>query len=158
MKDSRLRELVEMALIAALYVAMSFLIPVTTFGIINFRCSEVLMMLPFYNRKYSLSMIVGCFIVNLFSTMKADVIFGTLATAIVCFIIERISQDWLVPIVAATVNGLIVGLELHIYLKYQIGFAIGSVFLGELIIMTIGLILFKFILMKNTKFKKLVLQ
>lgn len=151
-----IRQWSEMAIIAAMYVVLTFMVPMVAFGVINFRISEILMVLPFFNHRYSYSVIVGCFIVNLFSPMGVpDIVFGTLATAIACLLIVKINKFWLVPVIATIVNGVIIGIELNLVLKQPLFFAMGSVALGEFIIMMIGTFIFYFAV-KNSRFKKLI--
>ncbi|GKQ42459.1 membrane protein [Companilactobacillus sp. RD055328] len=158
MKKITTQDWIELAIIAAMYVVLTTAIAPFSYGIINFRVSEVLMMLPFFNHKYSISLIAGCFIANLFSPMgMPDIIFGTLATTIVCIIIMLISKSWLVPIIAAVVNGIIIGIELNLVLKLPLWASIGSVALGEVIIMIIGWAIFYFA-MRNKQFNKLVMN
>lgn len=158
MKKYTTRQWSEMAIITAMYVALTFVLPMVAFGIINFRVSEILMVLPFLNHKYSYSVILGCFIVNLFSPMGIpDMIFGTLATAIVCLLLVKINNFWLIPIIATVVNGVIIGIELNLVLKQPLFIAMGSVALGEFIIMMIGTIVFYFAI-KNKRFKQLITE
>jgi uncharacterized membrane protein len=119
------------------------------------------MLLPFFNHKYSWSLIVGCFISNIFSASLGvyDLVLGTLATAIACYLITRVPKDvkflWTVPVICAVVNGLIVGAELHFVLKLPFALNFVTVGLGELVVVAIGAVIFYF-LMKNQNFKKLI--
>ena len=77
------KNLVRLALVAALYAALTLALPGLSFGAVQFRFSEILVLLCFYRKDYSISLILGCFIANCFSPMALmDMIFGTLATAI----------------------------------------------------------------------------
>ncbi len=157
------RDITQLALIAALYVAVTIAPVVSAFsyGQIQFRVSEILMLLPFFNHKYSWSLIVGCFISNIFSASLGvyDLVLGTLATAIACYLITRVPKDvkflWTVPVICAVVNGLIVGAELHFVLKLPFALNFVTVGLGELVVVAIGAVIFYF-LMKNQNFKKLI--
>lgn len=75
--------LVRSAIVAALYVVLTLLVPMPQYGPIQFRFSEILVLLVFYNRKYIPGLVLGCAIANLFSPMAwFDVIFGTLSSYI----------------------------------------------------------------------------
>ncbi|WP_334333696.1 QueT transporter family protein [Companilactobacillus sp. HBUAS59544] len=163
MSKLKTRDITQLALIAALYVAVTIapVISAFSYGQIQFRVSEILMLLPFFNHKYSWSLIVGCFISNIFSASLGvyDLVLGTLATAIACYLITRVPKDvkflWTVPVICAVVNGLIVGAELHFVLKLPFALNFVTVGLGELVVVAIGAVIFYF-LMKNQNFKKLI--
>lgn len=162
MRELKIKDITQIAIIAALYVALTVAPGLSAFayGSIQFRVSEILMLLPFYNPKYSWSLILGCFISNIFSGSLGiyDMIFGTSATAIACYLITKVpNRDnmlWLVPIICAVVNGIIVGAELYFVLKIPFWINAFSVAIGELAVVIIGTIVF-YILMKNRNFSRL---
>ena len=61
------KNLVRLALVAALYAALTLALPGLSFPAIQFRFSEILVLLCFYRKDYSISLILGCFIANCFS-------------------------------------------------------------------------------------------
>ena len=73
------------ALIAALYVALtyaSFMFGLSS-GVIQFRLSEMLCVLPIFMPEAVIGLTLGCFIANLVTDAVIwDIIFGTLATFI----------------------------------------------------------------------------
>ena len=74
--------LVSTALIAAIYVVMTLAIAPLSFGMIQIRISEVLMLMAFIDKKYAPGLVLGCFIANCFSPFgMMDVVFGTACTA-----------------------------------------------------------------------------
>ena len=89
-----------LSLIAALYVVLSLVLAPISFGIVQFRIAEVLVLLCFFKKEFCISLVVGCFITNLFSPFGLDILFGTLHTLIsVIFILyihfikkEKINQ------------------------------------------------------------------
>lgn len=69
--------LVSTALIAAIYVVMTLAIAPLSFGMIQIRISEVLMLMAFIDKKYAPGLVLGCFIANCFSPFgMMDVVFG----------------------------------------------------------------------------------
>ena len=75
--------LVKSAVVAALYAVLTLLLPVASYGPIQFRFSEILVLLVFYNKRFIPGLILGCAIANLFSPMMLfDVVFGTLSSYI----------------------------------------------------------------------------
>lgn len=157
MKKNKYLDLIEISVIAALYVVLTIVVQPISFGEIQFRLSEVLMLLVFYNRKYSLSMILGCLIANLWSPyLLWDMIFGTLATALSCLFMVK-SKSLIVASIWPTVfNALIVGAEIAILSNISYLFCILTVGFGELVVVTVfGTIVFK-TLMQNPDIKELI--
>ena len=82
--------LVKSAAVAALYAVLTLLLPVASYGPIQFRFSEILVLLVFYNKRFIPGLVLGCAIANLFSPMMVfDVVFGTLSSFIAFKLMQR---------------------------------------------------------------------
>lgn len=140
-----MENLTRLALVAAMYVAISLLIPGMDYGIVQFRFSEFMVLLCFYRKDYSVSMILACLIVNLFSPLGwYDIVFGTLATAISVIPMYYMKNIYLAALLPIVSNGVIVGFELHHVLGDPLWLAMGSVALSEFIIIgIIGVVIFR---------------
>ena len=57
------------AMIASVYAALTLAISPIAYSEIQFRLSEIMVFLAFYNKKYIPGLIIGCIIANLFSPM-----------------------------------------------------------------------------------------
>lgn len=138
--------LVKSALIAALYAALTMLLPFSYLGV-QFRVAEVLTLLVFIDRRYIYGLTFGCLIANLGSPLgPIDVIFGTLATLIALQLIAR-TKNLLATLWPAIVNGLIIGAILYYLLDLPYLLSAAQVFFGEFVVVTlIGYFLFKRIL------------
>ena len=178
MKNLSVRKIAILSVVAALYVAVTMALGSLAYGNIQFRISEALVLLCFYKKEYCYSMIVGCLIANITSTVSAiDMIVGTFATllaVVVIFLCSKylpailknkfgMSENYAstVALITASIspvifNGIIVGLELKFVSGLPLLLTMGQVALGELVCVTIvGVILFK-ILEKNKSFMKLI--
>lgn len=103
------------ALIATLYVAITLLFKPFSYGPIQVRLSEALLLLLIVNKRLSYGLILGCLVANFFSELGIyDVVFGTLATALTCYAMIRSKNDTMRLLYPALFNGIIVGLELTI--------------------------------------------
>lgn len=155
----RVKDIVEIAIIAALYVVLTILIQPLAYAGTQFRISELLMLLCFFNKKYSLSMIVGCLVANLWSPyLLWDMIFGTTATALACYFMTKSKHIIVASLFPAIFNGIIVGAEIAILDKLPYLLQVVSVAFGEIVVVTIiGCTLFT-ILMKNSEVKKLICE
>ena len=78
MKKLTARDMVQIALVAAIYIALTITPPFNaiSFGAYQFRISEMINFMAFYNRKYIIGVTIGCMISNFFSFGILDVFVG----------------------------------------------------------------------------------
>ena len=78
------RDMVQIALVAAIYVVLTVTPPfnVLSYGAYQFRIAEMMNFMAFYNRKYIIGLTIGCMIANLFSPLWIDVFVGGGSTLI----------------------------------------------------------------------------
>lgn len=166
-------KLVKMALIVAIYVAVTGVFAPISFGNIQFRISEILVLLIFVDGLYLVPLTLGCAISNfLFSTMGlVDVICGTGATFLALvmiyltkqFMIKRDVKNitlilFASSVWAAIVNGVIVGAELYYVLQLPFWLSVIEVAVGEFVVVSIvGVMVFKYILSNERLKDKLIL-
>lgn len=150
------KELAKNALIIAVYVAVSMSLLSLSFGPIQVRLAEALMVLCLKDKKYINTLTLACFVTNLVGFMNGlnpmfvDLVVGTLATYIAAVLMFK-TKDILTlnkPIIAllmpALINGIMVGLELSFY--FELPFLINFIYVavGEIISVTIvGLLIYK---------------
>lgn len=139
------KDIARQAIIAALYAAICVALAPISYGAIQLRISEMLMVLPFYNKKYTVGLTLGCLIANLYSPELGlwDPIFGTLATLIACLIISRLETAKFVALAAAAVNGVIIGAMLYFVLGLPFMFSAATVAIGEFIAVFAGVAVMK---------------
>ena len=137
------RRLCACAITAALYAAVTILSAPISYGAVQFRLSEALMVLCWFRPWLGAGLTLGCLIANLFSTVTAlDLVIGTLATALACLWTARVKRTWLVPVPAILCNGLLVGAMLALVLTPAaplsgFGLFFAQVALGEAAVMYI---------------------
>ena len=123
------REVTKMALVAALYVAVTFVLQPVGYGNIQFRVAEMFNFLALANKRYVWAVTIGCGIANLASPNGLlDVVVGSSCTFFVTAFIFALSMFT----VAAQLT-----------LLYQAPFFFNwlTIGIGELLSMTIGGIL-----------------
>ncbi len=152
-----IKNIVRLALVAAIYVALTLAVQPIAYGPIQMRVSELLVLLCFYRKDYCVSLTLGCLIANLFSPFGLyDIIFGTLATAVAVIPMFYMPNIWLAALLPVVSNGIIVGFELFLCGE-PLWFSMGSVAVGELVVVGIvGAPLFKFALERSKPFMKAV--
>lgn len=98
------------AVTSALYVALTLAFAPISFGAVQFRISEALMVLPMFFPESVWALTLGCLISNFASSFGwIDIVFGTLATLLACLYCSLIKNKYLAPIPAVLFNGVIVG-------------------------------------------------
>ncbi len=87
MKNEKVRRLTEAGVIAALYAGLTLLLPVASFGPIQFRLSEILTVLPAFTPAAVPGLTLGCLLANGFGLAAGanlagawDLLVGTGAT------------------------------------------------------------------------------
>lgn len=79
--------MVRSALIAALYAALTFVIPFSS-GLMQVRLSEAMCVLPYFMSSAVPGLFIGCLIGNLVSgAIPVDVIFGSLASLLAAYMV-----------------------------------------------------------------------
>ena len=136
--NKNLQFIVQAAVIAAAYTALTMLFAPISFGhaIFQFRVSEALTVLPAITAASIPGLFIGCLLSNLLvgGIGPIDIIFGSLATLIAAILSRKLKNTpWLVPLPPVIINALIVGSYLN-FLKLQdvsLAVSVGWVALGQ---------------------------
>ena len=157
------KELAYGAVIAGLYAACSLIPPISaiSYGPIQFRISEALMLLCLISPSAVVGVTIGCFIANIFTPFGAnffDLVFGTLATllaAVTTYLLRKplTKHILLAPLPTVIFNALIVGSYLPIFMtdsSVAVHYYIFTVGAGEVAVCYIlGIALAKFCMKKG---------
>lgn len=152
------RSLTHGAIIAAMYVALTylqnFLLPNSTSFAIQCRVSEALCVLAFFTPAAIPGLTLGCLIFNISyaAALPLDIVAGPLATFLATFSMARLAKVTVhgIPILGlampAFFNAILVGWELTVYIGGAFWLNAVYVALGELIALYIfGTILYLFL-------------
>lgn len=145
MKKFQLKDLIFQAMIAAIYFVFTIILKPISYGYIQFRLSELLIILILFAPKHLIGITMGCFIANFFSDIPVfDVPFGTLATllsGIMMILFKRKTWTLIFPVI---LNGVIIGLVLFygLSLPIPVYYVMGYVALGELLVLTLGTVIY----------------
>lgn len=147
MKNLYLKDLLFQSMIAAAYVVLSLLFKDISFGMIQFRISELLVILILFSPKHLIGVTLGCLIANLFSPMLAfDVPIGTSATLLAGLLMILFRRKVGTIIFPTIINAFAVGWMLWFALDYPFWESVGYVALGEFVItVVIGLPIYLFL-------------
>ena len=157
MKKINIRFIAESAIIAALYVALTWVLAPISYGNIQFRISEVLMLLVVFNPKYSISLIIGCLVANTTSSLGwYDMVFGTLATMVAVVGMSKTKNIYLAALWPVLSNGIIVAFELYLALEIDFLLSLLFVSLGEAVVLYLVGIPTMITISKNPQFVELL--
>ena len=139
------RSLTRAAIIAALYLLLTFALQAISFGAVQFRIAEALMLLPVLTVDAVPGLFIGCLLGNLLGGgVWYDVVLGSIATLLAAVAVRRLRKKPLIAAAMPTIfNGLIVGPIVYLAYVRAPGEAInwmllfsamGTVALGEIVV------------------------
>lgn len=149
------KELIEGAVIAAVYAVLTLVLAPISFSAVQFRVSEALTMLPMLFPSAVPGLFVGCFLSNLLAGAPwQDVVFGSLATLAAAFMTMKVRKmPWLAAFMPVAFNGVVIGLVLHYAYGLPLLMSAATVAIGEAaVVYMLGLPLIK--LVKDRVLKK----
>ncbi len=160
MESFSTRRVAKTGIVAAIYVVLTVALSGISYLGVQFRISEALMLLCLFSKDYIVSLSVGCFIANIFSSVGLiDTVVGTSATLLagICIYLLRDKLNgFTASIFPIVFNAVFVGLELKLVLKFPLFLSMAQVAFGELVCVTLlGGFLLK-ALMKNQSFMRLI--
>lgn len=128
---------IKLSLVAAVYVVLTVAISPLSYGPIQIRFSEILVLLAFYDKRYISSLTIGCLIANLLSPLGiVDIIVGTLGTLISTYFISK-SKSLFIATLWPTIFCIPVVFLLHILLGLPFWFYLFGFMIGEFISVTL---------------------
>lgn len=139
-------ELAKTALIASLYVVVTVMLSVISFGAIQLRLSEMFNYLALYHKRYVVAVTAGVVIANFMSpTWILDVPVGGIATLLVLLLCRRVTRNIKNDVLKMGVTAIIFALSMFT-VAGQITILHGAPFwltyftvgVGELLSMTVG--------------------
>lgn len=152
--DLLTKRITRTAIIAAIYAATTLAIAPFAYGSIQFRISEILVLLALFDPLYISGLTLGCLIANMLGPNGLlDIIFGTLATfisLIAIYFTGKIIKNYKLKLILSSIwptiiNGLIIGWMLNKLYKLPLILSMGEVAIGEFVVVTIiGVPLFLF--------------
>lgn len=143
----KLQTVVWNGIIAALYVAVSFVIQPFGFGAIQFRASEIFNHLVVFNKKYFFGIVIGVFFANLLlSPMAAyDIVFGVGQSAL-ALLTTIIAMRWIKGVwarmafntIVFTITMFLIAYELYLVFELPFWLTYLTTAISEFIILVIG--------------------
>lgn len=127
---SKTRFIVQAAIIAALYAALTLLPSPLSYGMAQLRVSEALTVLPFFTPAAIPGLFIGCILGNLASPFGiVDIVCGSTASLIAAILSRKMPSKWLAPLPPVIMNSLVVGTELYFLANTTSHYALYAVML-----------------------------
>lgn len=151
------------AIVAALYCVITIASFYASFGMVQFRVSEILNLLVFFNPAYTIGLTVGCLLSNAIGLGMQmagpwDLLIGTAATFVGCLSMIPFKHLLTSSFMPVIVNAIVVGAELTWLMEVVTAdlwwVAMGYVFLGEFVV--IVLVGYPLYLLLGRKYKNLL--
>lgn len=150
--NKRTKQWIVNAVVAAIYVVLTGAFSWMSFGVVQFRLSEILNHLAVFNKKYIIGIVAGVFISNLlFSpSVLLDILFGSAHTLLALLAMRfltknmtKIMPKMLVNTLMFAVFSFIIAAELHLAFGMPFWFSYFTVALGEVVVMLVGVPIMK---------------
>lgn len=108
------KQLTRGALIAGLYIIITYILSPVSFGPLQFRVSEALTVLPILFPEAVPALFVGVLLSNIFGGLGlVDIIGGSLTTLIAAYFTYRYRDSFFAYLSPVIFNGLLVSIYLH---------------------------------------------
>lgn len=121
------RKITVIAMLAAVYATITLAVAPISYGLVQFRISEIMTVLPFLTPLAIPGLFLGALTANLFSPVGFyDVLFGSLASLIAAWLTSKMPNRWLAPLPPVLVNALIIGILLGTVSGLQIAIPVAD--------------------------------
>ena len=160
-RKNKTRKLVVSASVASLYAVITLVLGAISYGPIQFRIAEIMILLPFIKKDYIWGLTIGCFVANIIGPYGVpDIIFGTIATfltAYAVYLTSKYIKNKLSLLIASIwptiINGVVIGFMLNKFFGVPMTLGMLQVALGEFVVITIvGVPLYKSLEKKYLKY------
>lgn len=133
------KKLVRGAVIAAIYIAITYIIAPVGFGHIQFRASESLTVLPILFPEAVPALFIAVFLANFIGGFgPADIFFGSLISLAAAYLTHVSRRSWLAYFWPIALNGLLVSVYLAPALGIPYPFCAATLTISEAVVV-IGL-------------------
>ncbi|MCC0636334.1 MULTISPECIES: QueT transporter family protein [unclassified Clostridioides] len=146
------------AVVTSIYAVLTLSLGFISYGPIQFRIAEIMMLLAFLDKGYIVGLTLGCFLANVIGPYGVpDIIFGTFATfvsASLVYITRKLGGQNKSTLIIASIwptiiNAIVVGLMLNIFFGLPLILSMIQVGFGEFVVVTlVGVPFFCFLMKK----------
>lgn len=161
-RTNKTRKIVISALVAGLYAALTLALGAISYGPIQFRIAEIMVLLAFIRKDYIWGLTIGCFLANVIGPYGVpDIVFGTTATFLSVYAVYITSKYMkgskygllIASIWPTIINAIVIGFMLNKFAGVPLVLGMVEVGFGQFVVITIvGVPLYKSLEKKYFKY------
>ena len=130
----KLNFLVRVAMIAAIYVVLNIVFAPISYGPIQVRIAEALVVLPFIDPSAIIGLFLGCILANVYGGLgMVDIIGGSLCTLVAAYLTYKVKNPKLAPLPPVLINAFGVSIYLHLLFDLPYWMTVLYIGIGEVI-------------------------
>ena len=130
----KLAYLVRVAMIAAIYVVLNIIFAPISYGPIQVRIAEALVVFSFIDSSAIMGLFLGCILANIYGGLgMVDVIGGSLCTLIAAYLTYKVKNPKLAPLPPILINAFGVSIYLHFLFDLPYWITVLYIGIGELV-------------------------
>ena len=121
-------------MIAAIYVVLNIIFAPISYGPIQVRIAEALVVLPFIDPSAIIGLFLGCILANLIGPLgMVDIMGGSLCTLVAAYLTYKVKNPKLAPLPPVLINAFGVSIYLHLIFDLPYWITVLYIGIGELI-------------------------
>lgn len=125
----KLNYLVRVAMIAAIYVILNIIFAPISYGPIQVRIAEALVVLPFIDPSAIIGLFIGCILANIYGGLGiVDIIGGSLCTLVAAYLTYKLKDPKLAPLPPVLINAF--GVSIYLHLLFDLSYWITVLYIG----------------------------
>jgi uncharacterized membrane protein len=125
----KLKYIIRVAMIAAIYVVLNIIFASISYGPIQVRIAEALTVLPFIDPSAIIGLFVGCILANILGPLgMVDIIGGSLCTLVAAYLTYKLKDPKLAPLPPVLINAF--GVSIYLHLLFDLSYWITVLYIG----------------------------
>lgn len=117
------------ALIAAIYIILNIIFAPISYGPVQVRIAEALVVLPFIEPSAVIGLFIGCILANIYGGLGIlDVLGGSLCTLVAAYLTYKMKNPKLAPLPPVLINAF--GVSLYLHLLFEIPYWLTVLYIG----------------------------
>ena len=121
--------LIRVAMIAAIYVVLNIIFAPISYGPIQVRIAEALVVLPFIDPSAIIGLFLGCILANIYGGLgMVDIIGGSLCTLVAAYLTYKVKNPKLAPLPPVLINAF--GVSIYLHLLFDLPYWITVLYIG----------------------------
>jgi uncharacterized membrane protein len=116
-------------MIAAIYVILNIIFAPISYGPIQVRIAEALVVLPFIDPSAIIGLFIGCILANIYGGLGiVDIIGGSLCTLVAAYLTYKLKDPKLAPLPPVLINAF--GVSIYLHLLFDLSYWITVLYIG----------------------------